>query len=98
MRLENIALFEIGFVGGDERHAVVVGPTQELRLNRALARQAVPLDLDIKALAERSTPARRAVASARAAFPAAKALSAGSVRAARKRDQAFRAVLKLRQA
>ena len=49
---ENIALFEIGFVGGDERHAIVIGPTQELGLNRALATQTVPLDLDIKALAE----------------------------------------------
>ena len=52
MRLEIVARGEIGLVGRDERQVELVGELEQLRLDRALLRQAVALELDIEPVAE----------------------------------------------
>ena len=52
MRLEIIGAGEIGLVGRDDREVEVVSELEQLRLDRALLRQAVTLKLDIEPVAE----------------------------------------------
>ncbi len=96
VRVENIAVREVGFVCGDEGRAIVVGPAQELGLDRALSRQAVPLDLDIKALAEDRRERGQALTGERR-ISGGERFVRRAVGAARKRDQPLGAFLKLRQ-
>ena len=67
VRLVLVGAGEIDVVGGDQRCIVGVGPRHQSRLGRGLGRQAVPLQLDIEAVAEsglhggqRRLPLRRA--------------------------------------
>ena len=94
--VENIALRKIGFVGSDERRAVVISPMQKLWLNRALARRGVPLDLDIEPVAKDRRERREARFGQRCVSGGESFISR-AIRAARQGNKPFRAFLKLRQ-
>ena len=52
MRLVIVGRAKIGLIGGDQRDVVRVGEIDQVRLGRALGRQAVALELDVKPVAE----------------------------------------------
>ena len=53
VRLVVVGAREVGFVGGNDRNPERIGELQELRLDIVLALEAVALDLDVEAVAER---------------------------------------------